>query len=128
MTTQGTNLEAHAGSVHVVPFWVLALVLGALLVLTWVTVAATWFEWGGLNLWIAMGIATVKASLVLLFFMHLRYESPLYGLVLIAALVFLALFIGLAMLDTETYQPDLIPGYSPGMSSSAPEPPVPPAK
>ena len=111
MSTHAPEAVAHA-----VPVRVLATVLLALLVLTWATVAATWFEWGGLNLWIAMGIATVKASLVLLYFMHLRYEPPLYGLVLIAALVFLALFIGLAMLDTAAYAPELIPGYSPGMA------------
>jgi cytochrome c oxidase subunit 4 len=113
------STHARESAAHVVPVRVLGGVLAALFVLTWATVAATRFEWGDLNLWIAMGIATVKASLVLLYFMHLRYEPPLYGLVLIAALVFLALFIGLAMLDTAAYAPELIPGYSPGMEPAA---------
>jgi cytochrome c oxidase subunit 4 len=103
------------GGGHIVPVRTLWIVLGTLVVLTWVTVAATWFEWGSLNLWIALGIATVKASLVLLYFMHLRYDPPIYALVLIFALLFVMLFVGLALVDTSAYQGDLIPGYAPGM-------------
>ena len=53
------------------------------------TVAATWVDLGGWNLWIALGIATVKASLVALYFMHLRYDNPFYALIFVTALVFL---------------------------------------
>ena len=38
---------------------------------------------------IAVGIATVKASLVALYFMHLRYDQPFYAIVLLTALLFL---------------------------------------
>jgi cytochrome c oxidase subunit 4 len=68
-----------------------------------------------MNLWLALGIATAKATLVLLYFMHLRYDAPVNAIVFVVALLFLALFVGLALLDTTTYQPDLIPNYAPGI-------------
>ncbi len=82
-------------------------VFAVLMVLTALTVAATWVDLGGWNLWIAMGIATVKASLVALYFMHLRYDHPFNGLVFLVALAFLAVFISLALLDTLEYQPEV---------------------
>jgi cytochrome c oxidase subunit IV len=108
--------EEHGhGGAHVVPVSLLLTVLGTLLVLTWITVAATRFDLGALNLWIAMGIATVKGSLVVLYFMHLRWDRPINAIVFITSLVFVMLFVGLALMDTVEYQPELIPGYAPGM-------------
>jgi cytochrome c oxidase subunit 4 len=92
---------------HVVPFPILAGVFAALIVLTFVTVAATWFDLGSWNLILAMAIATVKASLVALFFMHLRYDHPFNALIFVAALLFMALFISLTLNDTLQYQPDI---------------------
>ncbi len=97
----------HEALAHVVPLGVLLTVFVALMILTVVTVSATWFDWGGWNLWIAMGIATVKAALVALYFMHLRYDHPFNGLIFVTALVFLGLFLSLTMLDTLQYQPDV---------------------
>ena len=75
--------------------------------LTVLTVAATWVDLGTANLWIALGIATVKASLVALDFMHLRYDHPFNGFIFVAALAFLTLFLGLVLLDTWAYQPEI---------------------
>jgi cytochrome c oxidase subunit 4 len=94
---------------HVVPVSVLAGVLAALLVLTFVTVAVTWVQLGSLNIWIALAIAVVKATIVGLYFMHLRYDSPFNGLILAIALAFVALFVVLAMIDTSEYQPTYQP-------------------
>jgi cytochrome c oxidase subunit IV len=104
--------DAH---VHIVPFRVLATVFATLLALTVVTVAVTRVDLGNFNLWIAMAIATVKASLVVLYFMHMRYDQPFNAVVFITALLVVALFIGIALIDTGAYQPDLIPGYAPEM-------------
>ncbi|MGC8916510.1 MAG: cytochrome C oxidase subunit IV family protein [Thermoanaerobaculum sp.] len=101
--------------VHVVPLRVLVGVWLSLLVLTIVTVGATWVDLGSFNLWLAMAIATLKASLVVLYFMHMRYDHPFNAIVFIGALLFVMLFVGLALLDTRAYQPELIPGYAPGM-------------
>jgi cytochrome c oxidase subunit 4 len=106
---------AHAASVHVVPLRVLVGVWGALLVLTAATVAITWVDLGPFNLWLALGIATVKASFVALYFMHLRYDKPFNGFLLIVALAFVMLLAGLALLDTWEYRPELIPGYAPAI-------------
>ncbi|HEY4760937.1 MAG TPA: cytochrome C oxidase subunit IV family protein [Thermoguttaceae bacterium] len=93
--------------VHVVPLWVLAAVFVTLLAMTYITVAATWFNLGNWNLYIALGIATFKAALVLLYFMHLRYDNPFNAIVLITALLFVVLFLSLTLLDTFQYQGDI---------------------
>ena len=104
----------HAAVGHVAPLPVLVAVLVALLVGTWLTVAATAFDLGPLNIWIGLAIATAKATLVAVYFMHLRWDKPFNTVVFLAALAFLALFIGIAMMDSGQYQPELIPGPEPG--------------
>ena len=104
--------EAHGGT-HVVSLPTLALTLAALLVLTWVTYAVTWFDLGALNLFAALAIAGLKATLVALYFMHLRWDRPMNGVILLVSLGLLILFLGFAMVDTETYLPERIPGYAP---------------
>jgi cytochrome c oxidase subunit IV len=100
------NLSSNAVA-HIVPPRVLLAVFAVLLALTFVTVAATWFDSGGWALVIALGIATLKASLVALYFMHLRYDNPFYAIVLLTALLFLAVFLSLTLLDTFQYQPEV---------------------
>ena len=92
---------------HVVPFGVLLAVFLVLGALTFTTVAATWVDLGPWNLAIAMGIATVKAALVALYFMHLRYDHPFHGFILVVGLAFLALFLSITLLDTFQYQRDI---------------------
>jgi len=102
-----------AAGVHVVPLYVLFGVWFALVVLTAVTVGAVKVDLGSLNIWIALSIALVKAALVGLYFMHLRYDQPFNAIVLIGSLLFVVLFTGLALLDTAHYQHELIPGFAP---------------
>lgn len=109
------DTAAHPTVDHVVSPRILLTVLGTLLALTFVTVAITWYDLGPFNLVAALIIATIKATLVALYFMHLRWDRPFHAVVLVSALVLLMLFVGLALLDREQYQPDLIPGYAPGM-------------
>ena len=115
-------MDAHDGSHtqvgHVMRRRVLFRVLAALLVLTYVTVAVTNFDFGRFNLWVAMAIAVVKASLVVLFFMHLKYDKPFNGMILIVSLALVALFIVIALGDTQQYQPNLIPGYAPEIKTN----------
>lgn len=98
----------HAEVGHHVPLRVLVFTLAALLFLTFVTVAATWVNFGPTaNLWIALIIATVKATLVALYFMHLRYDKPFVAVVLIGALFFVLLFVSMALMDSQAYQPNI---------------------
>ena len=116
MTASHEHGHAHGGHArvgHVVGPMTLINVLAALLFLTVVTVLVTLVNLGPLNVWIALGIATVKASLVLLYFMHLRWDRPLNAVMIIASLVFVVLFVGGALTDTLEYKGDLIPGYAP---------------
>ena len=84
---------------HIVPYRTFILVWVALLILTGVTVAVAQYHFGVLNVWIALGIATLKSSLVIAVFMHMQYETPLFKLALLAALAILAIFIGLTFFD-----------------------------
>ena len=104
------HVDEHEAHVHVVPPWLLLAVFGALLVLTIITVGVTAFDFGRtVNVWMALGIAVAKATLVALFFMHLRWDSPFNGLVCIAAMFFVALFIGITVLDTKEYNVNFQP-------------------
>jgi cytochrome c oxidase subunit 4 len=75
----------------------------ALLAGTGLTVYAAILDLGRFNAAVALGIATVKATLVALFFMHVWHASEkLTKLVVIAALFFLLLLLGLTMSDYAT--------------------------
>lgn len=71
------------------------LTLGALLILTAITVAASWLKFGSgmINVIVALTIATIKASLVALFFMHLRNDKPVNATILLSSFFFLGLFL-----------------------------------
>jgi len=71
-----------------------------LLVLTAITVWVATIDLGTINLLVAMIIAAIKASLVALFFMHLKYDNKLYAVILLTALLFLSAFIVFTMFDT----------------------------
>ena len=90
--------------------WMMIGVLIALLMLTAATVALTRVDMGDtVNLWLALGVAGTQGLLVSLYFMRLRWDSPFNGVVLVAALFFVALFIGIAVLDSREYHPNLAP-------------------
>jgi len=84
---------------HIVPYRTFLLVWVALLILTGATVTVAQYHFGALNIWIALGIATLKSSLVIAVFMHLKDEQPLFKLALLSALAILAIFIGLTFFD-----------------------------
>lgn len=85
---------------HVLPLSIYLGIGAALLVLTGITVAVAQFQLGEWNLIVAMTIAGVKATLVLLFFMHLKYDNKLYAFAFLISVAFLAVFITFTLLDT----------------------------
>ncbi len=113
--SQGIHGSSAGGppQVHVVPLWLLVTVFLALIVLTIMTVGATRVDLGRANLWLAMLIAGVKATLVALYFMHLKWDKLFYGFIFLGGIAFVVLFIGIALMDTQAYRPDLIPDYAP---------------
>jgi cytochrome c oxidase subunit 4 len=104
-TTSDSDPNAEDALGHVVDFRVLLAVFAALVVLTAITVAVSYFSFGPLNLLVAMGVATIKALLVALYFMHLRYDSAFNAFIFVVGVVFLALFLVITMLDTIEYYP-----------------------
>ena len=82
-----------------VPYRTFILIWVALLILTVVTIAVSRVHLGALNIWVALAIASVKSSLVIFIFMHLRQESKLFKIGILTLLVVVAIFIGLTFTD-----------------------------
>jgi cytochrome c oxidase subunit 4 len=89
-------VHVHVGS--------LALYVGiflALIMFTLLTVGIASIHLGKLNLIVAIVIASMKASLVLLFFMHLNHDRRFNGMIVIVSLLFIGVFFAYTMNDTE---------------------------
>jgi len=84
---------------HIVPPRVYYGIFGALMVLTLVTTEVARVDLGAFNVLIALSIALVKAVLVVLFFMHVRYSSRLIWVSAGAGLLWLAILVGLLLTD-----------------------------
>ena len=88
-------------------------VFGALMVLTFITVWVAFQDYGYLNNVIALGIATIKATLVVLFFMHVLHSSPLTKIVMLVAVLFFLLLVSFVYADVLTRTMLDIPGRPP---------------
>ncbi len=101
--------DKRAPMAHIMPLPLLVGVFVCLILLTGVTLTAAdpRFDLGPWNLVIAMVIATIKATMVALIFMHLAYDKLFHALIFITALFFVGVFISLTTLDTIEYQPDI---------------------
>ncbi len=84
---------------HVVPKSTYYAVFAALLVLTFVTVVVAFQDLGWLNTPLALGIACTKGTLVILYFMHLRYSEKLVGVIMAISVLWLAILIGITLTD-----------------------------
>jgi cytochrome c oxidase subunit 4 len=98
---------AETSLAHVVEVRVLLAVFAALIALTAITVTVSYYDFGAFNLIVALGVATIKAALVALWFMHLRYESGLNAFIFLVGVAFLGLFLIIAMLDSVQYRPNV---------------------
>jgi cytochrome c oxidase subunit IV len=93
-TKNTTQAMKEPGSRSYVVVWI------ALMVLTALTVTSASLNLGGIAIILCLGIATFKSTLVLLYFMHLRYEDrQLIRLLIPIAVTVLAIFIGLTYSD-----------------------------
>ncbi|KAB2888298.1 MAG: caa(3)-type oxidase subunit 4 [Desulfobulbaceae bacterium] len=84
---------------HVASYGQLALILLFLLLLTGATVGISYIHLGFFNVPAALSIATLKATLVLLFFMHLRYEGRIIRYSFLGTALVLAIMIGFTFWD-----------------------------
>jgi cytochrome c oxidase subunit 4 len=85
---------------HVIPLRTYLAVGIALLILTAVTVSVSTINLGGWNAIVAVGIASVKATLVAFIFMHLLYDRKIFLVIFLTAITFLTAFLALTMFDT----------------------------
>jgi cytochrome c oxidase subunit 4 len=92
-------VSEHEHTEHIVTPGIYLTIILTLLVLTAVTVGAAYVNLGPFNIVLALAIATVKATLVVLFFMHAKYVPKRTQLVIIAGIFWLALLLFMTMSD-----------------------------
>lgn len=119
--TDSTHHDDQIG--HVVPVKFLVFICCILLFLTAVTVWISRYDFTEINIAemgiiLALGVATVKATIVGLYFMHLRWDRAFIGFIFVASILFVALFIGIALTDTMEYQPTIIKGDTPKITEA----------
>lgn len=97
----------HGGDHHALPLWLLIGTWVALMTLTGLTVFSAQHDLGAFDLPIAMGIATIKALLVLVIFMHLGFDRKFHAMLIFGSLLFVWLFISFALIDRGQYQTEI---------------------
>ena len=105
--------DGHDTGGHAVPHKMLIATCLALLGLTALTVWSAKLDFNELqlpemNIIIAIGIATVKVTIVGLIFMHLRWDRSFTAFIFVGSILLVGLFISFAMMDTKEYQPEVI--------------------
>lgn len=86
---------------HVINYSTYLLIWFALIVLTGLTVAVAGTNLGGFSVWTAILIAATKTTLVLMVFMHLKYERPLFRWMVLVVIVAITIFIVFTFFDVS---------------------------
>ena len=84
---------------HIVPYRTFLLVLLALLAFTFISIGATSYNLGPVTVLIALLLATFKTILVLTYFMHLKWDVKMFGILVAAVLALIAVVIFITFLD-----------------------------
>jgi cytochrome c oxidase subunit 4 len=117
MATDHSHADSHdhaddgAVHVHIATTRFYVGIFAALVLLTIATVKVSYYDFGSANIVIAILIATMKASLVAAFFMHLRHDKLFNTLAFLSAFLFLGIFILLTYDDVGVRAQDRT-GYS----------------
>ncbi|MEO6597084.1 MAG: cytochrome C oxidase subunit IV family protein [Planctomycetota bacterium] len=98
--------ELQMGHHHISSPQMFLYVLVALLILTAITVGTSRIDFGSANLLIAMAIASVKASLVIAFFMHMKWDTAINKIVFLSSFLFLSLLFVFTLADLATRRLD----------------------
>lgn len=91
--------DTHSSPHHITPVPTYYAIFGALMVLTAITVAVAFVDLGVFSTPVAILIAVVKATLVILWFMHVKYNSRMIWLVVIGSFIFLAILFVWTLFD-----------------------------
>lgn len=93
------NVAALAEEHHPLGDNLLLKVYTALIILTGITVAASVYYPGRIGVGVALAVTPIKATLILMFFMHLRYERRVFVIMFLVAVAILAIVMGLTFFD-----------------------------
>lgn len=91
-------MEEHQNN-HITPYTTHLKVLIALLLLTFLTIEVATIEFGALTVTIALLLASLKVGIVLTWFMHLKYEQPIFRIFVIGVFALFALIIFITFFD-----------------------------
>src|SRR5262245_50453044 len=94
-------MSSHTNA-HIVPTRVYYAIFGTLMLCTYLTVQIAFFDLGPLNTIAAIGIAIFKATLVVLYFMHVRYSTRLTWAVVVGSIFWLGILLALTLGDYLT--------------------------
>ncbi|MDO9264405.1 MAG: cytochrome C oxidase subunit IV family protein [Desulfosalsimonadaceae bacterium] len=92
-------MKDNDGFSHMLSFKTLIGILVLLLILTFLTVEVSSLDLGKLNVWVALTIAAIKSSLVILYFMHMKFESMAIKISFVSTVGFVAILIGFLFWD-----------------------------
>jgi len=95
-------MSDHNEQHHIVPVPVYIAVFLTLIAMTWVTAWVSTVDLGHLNIFVALSIAIFKASIVILFFMHVKYGTRLTKMIVLAGIYWLILLLFIVMADLWT--------------------------
>jgi cytochrome c oxidase subunit 4 len=95
-------LEESRVSKHIVSPVVYIIIFVSLMLGTGITIWAAFQNFGKFNIVIALAIATIKATLVVLYFMHARYSPKRTQLVIVCSVFWLAIMLALTLADYDT--------------------------
>ncbi len=99
--THAAQGDAHGGH-HICSFRLFASIFVSLLILTSLTVLVSRFDFGGFNMIIAMGIASIKAALVMTVFMHMRWDTAANNIAFLSSFLFLGILFLFTLADFAT--------------------------
>src|SRR5437867_136245 len=103
-------MAGHDVEHHIVPKRVYFAVFATLIALTWVTAWVSTVDLGSLNVFVALSIAVFKASLVVLFFMHVKYGTRLTKMIVGIGIFWLIMLLFIVMSDIWTRDWMGVPG------------------
>jgi cytochrome c oxidase subunit 4 len=93
---------AHTDHNHIVPLKVYYTIFALLMFCTYLTVQIAYFDLGPVNAIAALTIASFKATIVVLYFMHVKYSTRLTWLVALASIFWLGILLSITMSDYLT--------------------------
>ena len=102
MHTDDAGATHSAAGHHIVPLRVYYTIFGILMLCTYLTVQIAFFDLGVFNTVAALTIAVIKATLVVLFFMHVKYSTRLTWVVVVGAVFWLGILLTLTAGDYLT--------------------------